>query len=216
MNLDDEMMYGSMAELTNQVARRYAQKRSDDDEDGNDCNGQVHPGDFSLLAEDELQKIRRSNHSNHRVRHMEIMDHDPDHDDLMKGMFYSGRGGLDDDDSDEFFDDSFVNEEHQTALSNRHPMGLQGPSSEELSFSRPPLSPRSRRITTSSHAATQRTHHHHDHQTSTHTGRPFGDDTSLGSSLQNHHQSAFDSYNSFNFNPSLYPRFGDLGSSKIR
>jgi hypothetical protein len=82
---------------TNEVARKFTPKDDGSPKDAKQKKDYEH-----RLAED-LQKIRRSNHSSHQPRD-EIMD-DDEHDGIIKGLLYPGLEDLDDD--LDFFEDDY-------------------------------------------------------------------------------------------------------------
>eukprot|EP00339_Tiarina_fusa_P024283 CAMPEP_0117031138 /NCGR_PEP_ID=MMETSP0472-20121206/22418_1 /TAXON_ID=693140 ORGANISM="Tiarina fusus, Strain LIS" /NCGR_SAMPLE_ID=MMETSP0472 /ASSEMBLY_ACC=CAM_ASM_000603 /LENGTH=157 /DNA_ID=CAMNT_0004739407 /DNA_START=70 /DNA_END=543 /DNA_ORIENTATION=+ len=84
---------------TNETARKGTPK-SDEDEDG---SGEA-PKQAYMLAED-LQKIRRSNHSSHQ-RRREMMD-DDEHDDIIKGLLYPGLEESSEHDDFDFFEEDY-------------------------------------------------------------------------------------------------------------
>jgi hypothetical protein len=82
---------------TNEIAGKYTPKG---DPSLRDSKPEVK---HQFLAED-LQKIRRSNHSSHQQHREDAMD-DDEHDDIIKGLLYPG---LEDSAFDcEFFDDDY-------------------------------------------------------------------------------------------------------------
>jgi hypothetical protein len=92
---------------TNEVARNQTAKPTNSATLSND--GKKRPAYESkyLLAE-ELQKIRRSNHSSHHARREVADENDDDHDAFIKGLMYPGLEAPMDD--GEFFEEDYDEE----------------------------------------------------------------------------------------------------------
>eukprot|EP00934_Nitzschia_sp_Nitz4_P006260 Nitzschia sp. Nitz4//scaffold44_size153857//132865//133365//NITZ4_002745-RA/size153857-processed-gene-0.169-mRNA-1//-1//CDS//3329552229//6250//frame0 len=60
---------------------------------------------YHFLAED-LQKIRRSNHSSHQEKPPDAMD-DNEHEGIIKGLLYPGLEEVDDEDEFDFFEEDY-------------------------------------------------------------------------------------------------------------
>ncbi len=85
---------------TNEVARKFTPK---DDSSPLDSKPSSKEMKHQLLA-DDLQKIRRSNHSSHQNHRQDAME-DDEHDGIIKGLLYPGlEDSLDDCD---FFEDDY-------------------------------------------------------------------------------------------------------------
>jgi hypothetical protein len=86
---------------TNEVARQGTPKN---DENGDAENTKQTKGfDYKYLLAEDLQKIRKSNHSSHHGRR-EVMD-DDEHDGIIKGLLYPGLESSENEDFDFFEED---------------------------------------------------------------------------------------------------------------
>ena len=73
---------------TNEVARHYSPNQ-DDDGDIQEEDKKPKAYEYKCLLAEDLQKIRRSNHSSHVRR--EVREHqEEEHDDFIKGLLYPG------------------------------------------------------------------------------------------------------------------------------
>ena len=107
---------------TNEVARKFTPK----EDSPLDCKPSSKEVRHQLLAED-LQKIRRSNHSSHQQHHRQedAMD-DDEHDGIIKGLLYPG---LEDSSDDcDFFEEDY--HEAQSAV-----RGLSGSTARAMNLS---------------------------------------------------------------------------------
>ena len=96
----------SPAEQTNEVARASAQPETSTSPT-NTKKKAAYESKY-LLAED-LQKIRRSNHSSHHARREVMDDNDEDHDAFIKGLMYPGLE-TSMDDYEDFFEEDYDEE----------------------------------------------------------------------------------------------------------
>jgi hypothetical protein len=85
---------------TNETARKGTPKL------GDSGNGDVSKQtDYKYMLAEDLQKIRRSNHSSHHGRR-EMMD-DDDHDEIMKGLLYPRLEESSENDDFDFFEEDY-------------------------------------------------------------------------------------------------------------
>ena len=92
--------FNSPISQTNEVARQYTPVQDDGD---NQEDGKPKAVEYKCLLAEDLQKIRRSNHSSHHIRR-EVADEEDEHDEFIKGLLYP-RLEASSTTSIEFFDD---------------------------------------------------------------------------------------------------------------